>query len=519
MASSPNITASFLDRMAGRFGSMRHSYEKARRGGRFPPMPHVAEHGRWNMPNLSISSNQLKTYEQFSAIFRAVSMIAQPASLVPLSVYEWQGEDKIAVANHDFEKLMRRPNPVYTDVQLLEMTIAFLELTGNAYWYIAYDAGRRPAEIWPMRPDRVRLVPHPEEFVSGYVYTIDGQDIPLEVDDVVHFKRFHPRDDYVGMSAISTLAYQLVGDQGMVKWNANFFNKQRAIPAGLLNAKEFISDPDFKRLKDEFYSQYGGTERRTMITRGGPLEWHNIGLGQQEMQFLEGREFTLDEIMGSFGIPAGKYKENATEANAKEANVTFKGETLWPKLVAIARQVTHSLISPAYGEQFVAEFEDVRPEDKRIWLDEVTVILGGTMGNGGMREPVLTRDEIRETYFDLEKFPEEEKPEVPDALQPFAGQKPKEGEDEGAGGGSVPAGVPAGPPGGGEQEKAADTARWQRKAIAALKRGKEANVAFETLAIPPHERLAIRSALEDAETAEEVKAAFVAPFRGWEGYP
>jgi len=243
------------------------------------------------------------------------------------------------------------------------------------------------------------------------------------------------------------------------------------------------------------------------------MEWKNIGMGQEDMQFLEGRGFTLDEVMRTFGIPAGKYKENATEANAKVANETFQSETLWPKLVAVAAKLTHTLIGPAYGEDYAVEFEDIRPEDRRIWLDEVTTVMAGTMGNGGTREPVLTRDEVREKYFKLEKFPEEEEPEIPAQLQPFAGQQPPPPDEEEPDEDEEP--VP-------EKSAADDRDRWQRKALGALKRGKSVDVTFETVAIPAHDRLAIRAALADAETAEEVKAAFCGPFcagHDWEGYP
>jgi len=504
---SPSTTASWLDRIADRLGYQR----KARQRIRWPAMRAVAEHGLWDMPDLAQAGNQLKTYQQFSAVYRAVRMIAEPMALVPLNVFEWKGEDKEGVPNHEFEKLLRRPNPVHSFGTIMQRTAAFLELAGNAYWYIAYERGGSPGEIWVMRPDRVRPIPHPKEFVSGYIHTVDDQETRYDVNEVVHFQRYHPRKDFTGMSAIETLAYQLVGDQGMTRWNANFFNKDRAMPAGILNAKGQMTDNDFERLKKEFAAMYGGTERRTLVTTDNELEWTDMGLSHQDMQFLEGRNFTLDEIMGVFGIPAGKYRENATEANAKVADATFKAETLWPKLTSIANQISHSLIQPAYGPQFIVEFEDIRPEDKRLWLDEVTTIMAGTMGNGGLREPVLTRDEVRERYFQLDPFPEEEKPEVPPALQLAAGQKPKRDEDEDEDGREEP-----------QPEKSADDdrAKWERKALSALKRGKSADVAFETTVIPPHERVAIHEALAGAETPEEVKAAFSGPFcPDWEGYP
>jgi len=484
-----------LDRLLERAGLVRTSTLKARRGPRFPPLGAVAQHGQWNLPDLSLFENQLKTYEVFSTVFRAVRMIAEASCIVPLNVYRFAGDERAAEHNHEFERLLRRPNPVLTDVALLQSTFAFLELTGNAYWYVAYDAGRKPAEIWLMRPDRVTPVPHPTEFISGYIYTVDGTDIPLEVEDVVPFHRFHPRDDYMGLSAIGALAYQLQGDQAAVRWNTNFFGQDRAIPAGVVNVKDWVDDATYDRMQEEWRSSYGGTQRKTAFIRGGVVEWQSIGLPQEDMQFLEGRKFTLDEVMGAFGIPPGKYLESATEANAIVAERTFKQDTLWPKLVGVARQITHSLIVPIYGENYIVEFEDIRPQDKEQWLAEWSGVCKGTMGPAGMPVPLMTPKEIRERYFDME-------PMIREEMGGGAEEQGSTGEGEEAG------------------EEAEEREKWQRKALNALRRGKAAAVDFETALIPPEERLAIEQALSEATTAEEVRAAFaVGPFRGWQRYP
>ena len=504
---------SLLDRLADRIGYQRKA------AGVSGAQVAIARQGAASIPDYALANNQLKTYEVFSAIYSAVRMIAEPASLVPLTVQEFDGEEKTAVANHDFEKLMRRPNHIHTGIGLLETTIAHLELTGNAYWNIVADGAGKPYELWPMRPDRVKPVPHATEYLAGYLYEVDGLSIPFDVNEVVHFKRFHPRNDYIGMSTISSLAYQLEGEQGMIRFNTNFFSKGRAVPAGILNSKEFIADGDFERLKKDFYSNYGGAERRTLVTRGGSLEWINVGLSQADMQFLEGRAFTLDEVMRAFGIPAGKYRENATEANAKVAGETFKSETLWPKLVAVAARITHSLIMPAYGDEFIAEFEDIRPEDKEALRQEWSAVAQGTVGPSGMRVPIMSPDEMRERYFGMDPLawdaldePASEPDGQQDEDQPGSpGEMDDEGDlDEDMGQDTVA----------GRRADALD--KWKRKSLNAMRRGKTADVVFETDAVPAHERIVIHEALAQAQTAQEVKAAFSGPFchgHDWEGYP
>jgi hypothetical protein len=58
--------------------------------------------------------------------------------------------------------------------------------------------------------------------------------------------------------------------------------------------------------------------------------------------------------------------------------------------------------------------------------------------------------------------------------------------------------------------KGADLARWERKALKALKDGKGAGVRFVPDALDEAEAAAIRDALRDAVTPADVRAAFKA---------
>lgn len=58
-----------------------------------------------------------------------------------------------------------------------------------------------------------------------------------------------------------------------------------------------------------------------------------------------------------------------------------------------------------------------------------------------------------------------------------------------------------------DQNKAADLARWEAKALKALARGKSANVPFESALIDPEEQTLMRLALADAATPDAVRSA------------
>ncbi len=356
------------------------------------PAPHIeslARHNGYRWPNLAEAEAQSRIYQSSPWVYIAVNRIAEAAALVPLHVYRLQGETRAEVERHPLENLLDAPNPYLSRFELFEQTVGHLELTGNAYWFLGGNGAGVPIEIWPLRPDRVSIVPDPDQYVKGYIYEVDGHRIPLLPIEVVHFKRWHPANDYYGLSALEAARLAVSSDHAMAEWNRNTFGQDNGVPAGVVNIKENVSDADYERIKREWRASYGGPQRRTAFLRGSIIEWKNMGLSHHDLDFLKGRQSHRDEILNIFGLPVGMLSENATEANAKVAERLFIERTLWPKLVRLAQKITQDLL-PFWPGEHVAEFEDIRPTDAQARLDEIRTAYS-----------VLSINEIRERYYRL----------------------------------------------------------------------------------------------------------------------
>jgi HK97 family phage portal protein len=354
-----------------------------------PHIPVVAQHNQVLWPNLVDSAAQSGVYLESPWVHIAVNRIAEAGALVPLNVHRIEGDTRIEVIQHPLEKLLDAPNPFLSRFELLEQTLGMLELTGNAYWFLAGDSSGTPVQIWPLRPDRMSIVPDEDRYIKGYLYEVDGRRIPMEAVEVVHFKRWHPANDYYGLSALEAARIAVTTDQSMAQWNRNTFGQNNGVPAGIVHIKEFVNDSDFERIKREWRQSYGGPQRRTAFLRGGSVEWREIGLSHTDLDFLQGRQANRDEILNIFGLPVGLISENATEANANVAERLFIERTLWPKLVRLSQKISQQLL-PFWPGQHVAEFNDIRPTDIQARLDEIRTAT-----------PVLSINEIRERYYNL----------------------------------------------------------------------------------------------------------------------
>jgi HK97 family phage portal protein len=233
------------------------------------------------------------------------------------------------------------------------------------------------------------VVPDADSYVRGYVYEVDGVRVPLERVEVIHFKRWHPRNDYYGLSALQAAAVAVHTDRAMATWNRNTFGQDNGVPAGIVTLPETTSKTDFERIQREWRNSYGGSQRRTAFMRAGGVTWQGISSSHTDLDFLRGRTANRDEILNIFGLPVGLVSENATEANATVAERSFIERTLYPKLVRLAATLTAELV-PFYETSAVVEFEDIRPTDVQARLDEIR-----TAG------AVLSVNEIRARYYDL----------------------------------------------------------------------------------------------------------------------
>ncbi|HVO43496.1 MAG TPA: phage portal protein, partial [Aggregatilineales bacterium] len=351
----------------------------------------IGEHAKNDWPDLSQFTNQAGMFISSPWVYVAISKIARTAALVDLHVLRTFDGQRQRVPDHPIAALLRKPNAYQSQFELLEATVGFLQINGNAFWFLNGPAGGLPTEILVLRPDRVRIVAggHSGQIVTGYVYDVDGIDIPLAPEEVIHFRRWHPANDLYGLSPIEAAAVDVQSDLAMSRWNKQYFSVEKAIPAGVVSIKSPLSDSEYERIQREWRESYGGTQRKTAFIRGAEITFQEIGISHKEMDFQAGRQFNKELIMLIFGIPPGMLDANATEANARAAIETFTRDTIWPCMVEIAEKLTAQL-APFWGDDVTIEAEDIRVRDTTADREELAAFA-----------PYLSINEARERYMHL----------------------------------------------------------------------------------------------------------------------
>lgn len=351
---------------------------------------------REQIPDGEDVAKQGEIYKKLSWLQIAIALYAQSAASTPLEVLELVGEETKAIKNHPFEAKIRQPNPLQSRFEFLEAHFSFRRLMGNSYWWLNRSGpDEEPSEIWIIPPHQVKPVPDGRMFLKGYLYDAgDNVKVPLEPWEVVHFKQWHPLSKYVGLSIVEALAIGAHGDLAAQRYDANFYSQDNAKMPGALAFADPVNDSDWQRMKKEINAQHGGTKRGLMMLRNvgkGGVEWVQMAMSHSDQQFLEKREFTKNEIFALVapGL-ASSIAINANEASGRTGDAVFNARAIFPAHIATAEKITSDIL-PAYGENLIAAFEDVRHKDRQLELAEQSAAA-----------QVMKIDELRKQFWKLE---------------------------------------------------------------------------------------------------------------------
>ena len=284
-----------------------------------------------------------------STVYACANLKARNISSLPIRFYAGEHNNRREITSGPIVKLFKTVNPYWTYQRLMQMTQLSMDIWGEAFWVLEKDSRGIPYEIWWARPDRMRIVPHPDKYIEGYIYDWNGERIAFNADEVVWFRYPNPLDEFTGLSPIASARLAIDTGVSALKSNANIF-KNGVQLAGVLSPMD--KDAVWQReqvdaLREMLDRRFRGVDKAHRIAiLGQSAMFSPMSISPKDAQFMELMTWTRGDIAMVFQVPPELIGDHshATYSNINQAYKGFWTDCLVPQATMIANEITEQLV-------------------------------------------------------------------------------------------------------------------------------------------------------------------------------
>lgn len=315
----------------------------------------------------SFSSLTKEAYQKNAAFLACVQAHAFGFAEAPFKVYADESDEAEEIPAHPLRKLLRRPNPLMGEAELMMYTVIYAAIGGNAYWHIERDRAQRPKYLWPFHAGQIRPIPGGKTWISHYVYDRgDGQEVEIPIADVVHFRwpTIDPTQPWMAMPPLLAAARAVDADNEAARYLFALLAND-AMPRTVLRVKSLLDPQTKRRMREEWQDLYGGDNLGKVAILEDDAGVERLSLNLQELAFEALHRLPETRICAALRVPpiiAGLLSglERSTYANYAEARLSFTIDTRVPLWKLWAAEVENSL-GQAYGGDV-----NVRPDLSKV---------------------------------------------------------------------------------------------------------------------------------------------------------
>lgn len=294
-----------------------------------------------------------------STYFACMRVVSEDIGKLPLKTYErLDGREKRLADDHAaFELLHDAPNEETTAQSFRETLTAHAAGWGGGFAEIQRSRRGRPVAMYVIHPSRVVMKRAKD---GSLYYAVRSEDsvnlVPIEARDMFHLHGLG-EDSLTGYS-IAALAAQSLGlARAAEQFGASFFRNGASL-SGVLEHPANLSDEALKHLRDSWQRKYGGANNAgsVAILEEG-MKYEKIGIPPEQAQFLETRQFSVEEVCRWWRVPPVKVGHNTATpyANIEALNLAYVNDALMPWAVRWEQEARRKLFMPDERKTYFVE--------------------------------------------------------------------------------------------------------------------------------------------------------------------
>ena len=329
-----------------------------------PPIAQALSEPGWLNQNASMDWARPAYGDYYATsvpVYAAINVRADAVCRPPLRVYrDTKNGERKELADHPVALLLAKVNDFWTRSDLWRATVTYLDLWGSAFWVLT-KAGpsSSPTELWPARPDRMRVIASRERYVKGFEYQEQGARVPLRPDEVIWMRRFNPMAELAGLSPMAPL--RLSADMGReaLRYNRAAFKNGVLFGSVGFKAEGVVTDQQVEDFWKRLSKKYSGPDNAQRPLVYTAMEPKNLGFSAREMEYLGTMKWALEDVARVYGVPKAMlhHPDDPTYSNAKAQEQWFWRNTVVPLLLFLQERINEMLLPLWIEPGLFAEFD------------------------------------------------------------------------------------------------------------------------------------------------------------------
>ena len=334
---------------------------------------------------------------QVSAVWSSVELLCDNLASLPLFVYERErGVDghKVLARNTQLWTLLHEsPNNRHTPMEFWQyMTMNYL-LRGNAYAKLDRNSKGEVFNMIPLSADQVEIEVLRDQSII-YKYQYEGKVAVYSSDSILHWR--DKGNGIIGMSRLDYMRSTVNLAINAQNHSSNIFRKSAKRP-GVFMIDKLLSEEQRKAVRQNYRGLVEGNEDDLLVLEAG-AKFEPLNMTPADVQLLETRKFTVEDIARWFGIPSAMINDTSKTTTwgtgVEQLIEGFYKFRLRPMLESLEQSIDKRVLTTAQRMKYTVEFS----------LD---AILRGSLkdrletGSKAVQNGLMTRNEWRQ----LENLP------------------------------------------------------------------------------------------------------------------
>ena len=262
-------------------------------------------------------------------------------------VFELKLDDK----RDKFEEYIDSTNSEHSIQEILQRIYMDRLIMGNAYIEVGRSKDGSISYIGHVSPVHIRI----RKRRDGYVQMVRGKTVffrnfgdrktkdPINGDpnpnELLHIRRYSPKDDYYGLPESTSTITAMAGMKFAEQYNIDFF-ENKAVPRYIIKSRGLIlGDTEQNELLKFFETNLKGSPHRTIyipIPSGNDkdIDFVPVETGKQDGHFLQYIRDSTQFILSRHRVPQariGLSSAATSQAESREAEKTFKETVCQPE--------------------------------------------------------------------------------------------------------------------------------------------------------------------------------------------